>query len=321
MMNEILKRIQEIGIVPVIKLDRSEDAYPLGKALCDGGLPVAEVTFRSDCAKEAMKIMSEKLPNMLLGAGTVLRKEQVDEALDAGAKFIVSPGLNPEIVRYCIEKDVPIIPGCANASDIECALSLGLSTVKFFPAESLGGISMIKALSAPYTMINFMPTGGIKESNIVEYLNNTCVIACGGTWMIDHNAIQRGDFKMIENLTKKAVKTMLGLHLMHVGINANDATNEIIAEEFSNMLLCEKEVHTASCFAGTTIEVMKNGRGIHGHLAYGVHSVERAVRYYQSIGYTFKQESAIYNKENVLEAIYFEKEIGGFSIHLLKRKD
>ena len=210
-MNKVLDRIHKIGIVPVIKIDRVEDAYPLGKALCEGGLPVAEVTFRTEHAKEAMRIMNERLPDMLLGAGTVLTKKQVDDALEVGAKFIVSPGLNPEIVKYCIEKNVPIIPGCANASDIETALSLGLTTVKFFPAEALGGLPMIKALAAPYVNVTFMPTGGVKENNVVEYLNYDRIVACGGTWMIDSKAIAEGNFEKVKSLTNSAVKKMLGL--------------------------------------------------------------------------------------------------------------
>lgn len=318
-MNEILQKIHDIGIVPVIKLDRVEDAYPLGKALCEGGLPVAEVTFRTKHAKQAMEILHEKLPNMLLGAGTVLTTQQVDDALEAGAKFIVSPGLNPDIVRYCTTKGVPIVPGCANASDIELALSLGLETVKFFPAEPLGGLAMIKALAAPYTNVTFMPTGGVKEQNIVSYLAYDRILACGGTWMVDAQAIAEGNFEKIRDLTQNAVKTMLGLTLVHVGVNASEETSHEIAEEFSKLLLCESEVHKNSSFAGSSIEVMKQARGTHGHLAYGVNNAERAVRYYKSIGYHFDKETAIYDAKNCLKAIYFENEIGGFRIHLVKK--
>ncbi|WP_071441391.1 bifunctional 4-hydroxy-2-oxoglutarate aldolase/2-dehydro-3-deoxy-phosphogluconate aldolase [Traorella massiliensis] len=318
-MNEILDKISRIGIVPVIKIDRVEDALPLGKALCEGGLPVAEVTFRTEHAKKAMQIMNKELPQMLLGAGTVLTKEQVDDALEAGAKFIVSPGLNPEIVRYCIEKKVPVVPGCANASDIEAALSCGLTTVKFFPAEPLGGLKMIKALAAPYVNVNFMPTGGIKESNIVEYLDYDRIVACGGTWMVDAKAIKEGNFDRIKELTQNAVKTMLGLELAHVGVNADETSAEDVAGEFASLLQCETEPHSKSCFAGKTIEVMKNKLGTHGHIAYKVNSVERAVRYYESLGYTFDESSKAYNDDHSLKAIYFEKEIGGFKIHLLKK--
>lgn len=176
-MDAVLEKISRIGIVPVIRIDRPEDAEPLARALCEGGLPAAEVTFRTAHAKKAMQIIHEQFPQMILGAGTVLTKQQVDDAMEAGAQFIVSPGLNPEIVRYCQQKGILILPGTANASDIETALSLGLTTVKFFPAEPLGGLKMIKALAAPYVNVSFMPTGGIKESNVCEYLAYDRIVA------------------------------------------------------------------------------------------------------------------------------------------------
>ena len=150
-MNKILEQISLMGIVPVVKIDDAANAGSLAKALCDGGLPCAEVTFRTAAAREAISIMSKEYPDMLIGAGTVLTTKQVDQAVEAGAKFIVSPGLNPEVVKYCVEKDIPVTPGCATPSDIETAISYGLEVVKFFPAEAAGGLPMIKAMSAPYT--------------------------------------------------------------------------------------------------------------------------------------------------------------------------
>ncbi|MBQ4564464.1 MAG: bifunctional 4-hydroxy-2-oxoglutarate aldolase/2-dehydro-3-deoxy-phosphogluconate aldolase, partial [Lachnospiraceae bacterium] len=157
----VLKEIEKIGIIPVVVLDRVEDAIPLGKALIEGGLPCAEVTFRTEAAEECIRVMSETFPDLLVGAGTVLTTDQVDRAVAAGAKFIVSPGLNPRIVKYCVEKGIVIVPGCANPSDIEQALENGLEVVKFFPAEAIGGLKMIKAMAAPYVGVKFMPTGGI----------------------------------------------------------------------------------------------------------------------------------------------------------------
>ena len=159
-MNKVLEEFSKIGIIPVIALDNVEDAAPLAKALCDGGLPCAEVTFRTAAAEESIRIMSEQFPEMLVGAGTVLTTEQVDRAVNAGAKFIVSPGLNPKVVKYCVEKGIPVTPGCSNPSDVEVAIELGLDVVKFFPAEAAGGLSMIKSMAAPYTKMKFMPTGG-----------------------------------------------------------------------------------------------------------------------------------------------------------------
>ena len=316
-MDAILEKISRIGIVPVIKIDRIEDAEPLAKALCEGGLPVAEVTFRTEHAKQAMQIINEKFPDMILGAGTVLTTKQVDDAIEAGAKFIVSPGLNPEIVRYCQSKNIMILPGCANASDIEAALSFGLTTVKFFPAEPLGGLKMIKALAAPYVNVNFMPTGGVKENNICDYLAYDRIVACGGTWMIDSKLIANGEFDKIKELTQNAVKTMLGLKLDHVGINATPSTSEGIANEMAGLLQCDVRATSKSFFAGETVEVMnENGRGPHGHICYTVNSVDRAVRYFEARGYKFVEETKQFDAKGHLKFAYFEGEIGGFAIHL-----
>ncbi len=205
-MNETLKKINEIGIVPVVVLNDAKDAAPLAKALCDGGLPCAEVTFRTEAAEESIRIMSEQFPEMLVGAGTVLTTEQVDRAVAAGAKFIVSPGLNPRIVKYCVEKGILIIPGCANPSDIEQAIENGLSVVKFFPAEAAGGLKMIKAMAAPYVGVNFMPTGGINPKNVREYLAFNRIIACGGSWMVTADLVNNGEFDKITELAKECTE-------------------------------------------------------------------------------------------------------------------
>lgn len=205
-MNNVLEKIQELGIVPVVVLNDVKDAEPLAQALCDGGLPCAEVTFRTDAAEESIRIMSEKFPNMLIGAGTVLTTEQVDRAVTAGAKFIVSPGLNPRIVKYCVEKGILITPGCTNPSDIEQAIENGLEVVKFFPAEPAGGLKMIKAMAAPYVGMKFMPTGGINPSNVRNYLAYDRIVACGGSWMVDGKLVKAGEFDKITELVKDAVQ-------------------------------------------------------------------------------------------------------------------
>jgi len=212
-MNPVLEKIQKTGIIPVVVLNDVKDAEPLAKALIEGGLPCAEVTFRTDAAEESIRIMKEKFPELLLGAGTVLTTEQVDRAVAAGAEFIVSPGLNPRIVKYCVEKNIPITPGCANASDIEQALENGLEVVKFFPAEPAGGLKMIKALAAPYVGVKFMPTGGISASNVRDYLAYDRIIACGGSWMVSGDLVKAGEFDKIKELTAEAaaiVKEMRG---------------------------------------------------------------------------------------------------------------
>ena len=178
-MNKVLEEIKKIGIVPVVVLDDAKDAEPLAKALCEGGLPCAEVTFRTEAAEESIHIISEKYPEMLVGAGTVLTTKQVDRAVAAGAKFIVSPGFNPKVVKYCIDRDIPVTPGTQTPSEMEQAIEMGLDVVKFFPAEPAGGLKMIKAVAAPYTMLQFMPTGGINLNNVEEYLEYDRILACG----------------------------------------------------------------------------------------------------------------------------------------------
>ena len=205
-MNEVLEKIHELGIVPVVVLNDAKDAAPLAKALCDGGLPCAEVTFRTEAAEESIRIMTEQFPEMLVGAGTVLTKDQVDRAVSAGAKFIVSPGLNPEIVKYCVDKGILITPGCANPSDVEQALTYGLDVVKFFPAEPAGGLKMIKAMAAPYVGVKFMPPGGINQNNVREYLAYDRILACGGSWMVQGELVDAGEFDKIEDLTREAVE-------------------------------------------------------------------------------------------------------------------
>ena len=205
-MNEVLKQIEELGIVPVVVLNDAKDAEPLAKALCEGGLPCAEVTFRTDAAEESIRIMAEKFPDMLVGAGTVLTTEQVDRAVAAGAKFIVSPGLNPKVVKYCVEKGITITPGCANPSDVEQAIENGLDVVKFFPAEQAGGLAYIKAIAAPYVGMKFMPTGGLNPKNVRDYLACDKILACGGSWMVKGDLVKAGKFDEIKSLTEEAVK-------------------------------------------------------------------------------------------------------------------
>lgn len=205
-MENIYTKIEKTGIIPVVVLDRVEDAAPLAKALCDGGLPCAEVTFRTEAAEEAIRVMAEKYPEMLVGAGTVLTTDQVNRAVEAGAKFIVSPGLNPTVVDYCVKRGIPIIPGCSTPSDVEVAMGYGLKVVKFFPAEPAGGLNYIKAISAPYSNVRFMPTGGINPKNVSSYLECPAILACGGSWMVKKNLVSEGKFDEIEKLVHEAVK-------------------------------------------------------------------------------------------------------------------
>ncbi len=317
-MNDTLTKLSQIGIVPVVALNHIEDAKPLAKALCDGGLPCAEVTFRTACAEEAIRVISKEFPQMFVGAGTVLTTEQVDRAVNAGAKFIVSPGLNPEVVKYCVDKNIPVTPGCANPSDIEQALALGLDVVKIFPAEAIGGLKLIKSMAAPYVGMKFMPTGGINAKNLNEYLAFDRIIACGGSWMVSSALVDAGKFDEITALTKEAVRNMLGFRIKHIGINSPDAsTAEATANAFTTMFGFEKQEGDGSYFCSTDIEVMKSqGKGTMGHIAIGCNSVDRAVYHLKSQGVDFDMDTALYNEKGAMKFIYIKGEFGGFAVHL-----
>ena len=317
-MNEILKEISKIGIVPVVKIDNAKDAAPLAKALINGGLPCAEVTFRTAAAEEAIAIMAKEYPDMLIGAGTVLTTEQVDKAVNAGAKFIVTPGFNEKVVKYCVEKNIPVTPGCPSTSDIEAAIQLGLDVVKFFPAENLGGISMIKALAAPYVGIKFMPTGGINAKNINSYLDCDKILACGGSWMVKDTLINEGKFDEIEALTKEAVANMLGFKLSHLAINCEDeAKAKAVADMFTLCFNFSQKEIPVSYFCTDAIEVMKfNGRGTMGHIAVKTNYMDKAVAYLERKGIALDYESAKYDDKGNMNFIYLAEEFGGFAVHL-----
>ena len=318
----MIEKIKMFGIVPVVRIDDVEKAVPLAEALCRGGLPCAEITFRTAQAEESIRRIAAALPDMFVGAGTVLTPEQADKAKAAGAKFIVSPGLNPTVVQYCKNIGIPIFPGCSNPSDIEKALELGLTCVKFFPAEQAGGIAAVKAMAAPYGNISFLPTGGISAKNLNDYLSFECVVACGGSWMVSPELISAGDFAAIEELTRTAVRTMLGFELAHVGINSeSEKEAEKVAKLFSDLFGFAYKSGNSSVFAGTYIEVMKTPYlGTRGHIAIRTNYIDRAVYYLKSLGVEFNEESAKYDAKNKLIALYLKEEFGGFAVHLVQKQ-
>lgn len=316
----INEQFKEYGVVPVVVLNDAKDALPLAKALVEGGLACAEVTFRTDAAEESIRLMSEAYPEMLVGAGTVLTIDQVKRAVKAGAKFIVSPGFDPEIVDYCLENNIPVLPGCITPSEVAQAVKRGLKVVKFFPAEQAGGLAMIKAMSAPYVNMKFMPTGGINADNLTSYLDFKKIIACGGSWMVKKDLVAAGKFDEITKLTRQAVEKMLGFEVRHVGVNlASEAEAEELADKFADMFGFEKKVGNSSIFSGTGFELMKNGgRGTHGHIAIATNYIERAIYHLERRGFKFDKDSAVV-KDGKLKAIYFEGEFGGFGVHLVQK--
>lgn len=315
-MNEVLQKIYEIGIVPVIAIDDADKAVPLAKALVKGGLPAAEVTFRTAAAEEAIRRIVKEVPEMLVGAGTVLTKEQADRAIDAGVKFIVSPGFNPEITKYVLSKGMLMMPGTATPGEMEQAMSMGLDVVKFFPAEQNGGIAKLKAVAGPYTNLRWMPTGGVNAKNLMDYLSFPKIVACGGTWMVKKDLIEAGNWDEIERLTREAVNTMLGFEVKHIGINCDNEEEALKAAKlFAAMFGFDYAVGNSSIFAGSkSIEIMKaNGRGKNGHIAIGTNTLPRAVAYFRNKGIAFAEETL------TEKAVYFQDEIAGFAVHLVQK--
>lgn len=311
-MNNIVKELSLYGIVPVVKIERIEDALPLAKALCEGGLPIAEVTFRTECAKEAIKVMKNAYPEMIVGAGTVLNANQVDEAMEAGSQFIVSPGLNPKTVQYCLDKNIPILPGCASPSDMERAIELGLDTVKFFPAEANGGIKAIKAMSAPYGNLHFMPTGGINTNNLNDYLSFDKILACGGTWMVSQDLIDNQQWDKITEITKEAIKTMLDIQVHHIAIGCHDQGQELLS-----LVHNPTYKQYPSSIISNHIEFMfdENEQQLN-HISLSTKSIERAMFFLQKLGYSFNKKTIQYNEKNKIKFVYFNELVSGCRCHL-----
>ena len=321
-MHTVLQDLGRIGIVPVIKIDDAKKAIPLAKALAAGGISCAELTFRTSQAEEAITLIKAHVPDMLVGAGTVLTTDQVDRAVGAGAQFIVSPGLNPKIVAYCIQKGIPIAPGCSNPSDIEQALEFGLDLVKFFPAEQAGGLNYIKAISAPYPTLKFMPTGGINAGNIAAYSTFEKIHACGGSWMVSPELVNAGDFDEITALSREAVQNMLGFTVAHIGINAGDAGKAMQAASlFTNLFGFPVKDGSSSVFSGDTVELVKTSApGAHGHIAIATNSIYRAAAWLERNNRALDHANAKKDSKGNTIALYLKDDILGFAVHLLQKK-
>lgn len=316
--SDLVKKIYEIGILPVIAIDDPESAVPLARALCEGGLPAAEITFRTPCAKEAIIRIKRELPDMLVGAGTVLTQDQADDAVSAGAEFIVTPGFNPETVKYVLSRGVPIMPGTATPGEMEQAMSMGLEIVKFFPAEQNGGLSKLKAVSAPYQKLRFIPTGGINSQNLSDYIKFPKVLACGGTWMVKKELIEAKNWDEIRRLTTEAVRSMLGLEFAHLGINCDcgaDSLSKKGSGLLGEMFGFDWDEDFPIFTAQRKIELCKApARGTLGHIGIYTNSVGRAAAYFRKKGYNIP-EFEIPCKGPV----YFEDEFMGFAVHLTQK--
>ena len=305
-MNPIVEKVYQIGIIPVIAFNSVDEALPLCKALADGGLPAAEVTFRTACAEECIRKIHEEMPEMLLGAGTVLTTEQADRAMAAGASFIVAPGFDPEVCKHVIDKGGIMMPGTCSAGEMQQAMNMGCEALKFFPAEANGGVGMLKNIGAALKSARWMCTGGVNAKNVNDYLGYDQIFAVGGTWMCKSDVIKAGDWAKITAQSKEAVDTMLGLKLMHIGINTE---NEEEAMKLANLIgrLLNKE-----------FEIMKKvGRGTNGHIAIGCNNVDRAIYHLSQRGAKFDLDSKVVKNGKTI-ACYFADEIGGFAFHLVQ---
>ena len=319
---KFLEQLECTGIVPVIKLENTADAVNLAKALYDGGIHCAEVTFRAEGADKVIADMVKAYPDMLVGAGTVLTTEQCDRAIEAGAKFCVAPGLNPKVVKHCLDKGVPFTPGVANGSQIEQAMELGLDFVKFFPAEQAGGLPYIKAISAPYSSMKFMPTGGVNENNLNTYLAFKKIVCCGGSWIVPDALVKAGKWEEITALCRSAVNKMLDFSVAHIGINCENESEAMdVSAKFEKMFGWTQKPGNSSVFAGSFIECMKSPfKGAKGHIAVSTNSVCRAVYQLRYQGIEADMSTAKYNADGRMTNIYLKEEFGGFAVHLTEKK-
>ena len=320
-MNPIVERVYEIGIIPVIAFNSVDEAVPLCKALVAGGLPAAEVTFRTACAEDCIKKIHEEVPEMLLGAGTVLTIDQADRAMAAGASFIVSPGFDPNVTKHVIEKGGIMMPGTCSPGEMQQAMNLGCEAIKFFPAEANGGVAMLKNIGGALKTAKWMCTGGINAKNVNDYLAYPQIFAVGGTWMCKSDKIKAGAWDEITAMCREAVDTMLGLELGHIGINcADEAEAAKTAEVLGSLLSMAVKPGNSSIFVGKKeFEIMKKpGRGTHGHIAILTNNVDRAIYHLGLRGVKFDMDSKNV-KDGKTIAIYLADEVAGFAIHLVQR--
>lgn len=320
-MSSLMETIHNIGIIPVIAIEDPDKAVPLAEALLEGGLPAAEITFRTAAAEEAIHRISMDCPQVLVGAGTILNVEQCDRAVAAGARFIVSPGYDPEVVSHCVSRNIPVLPGCVSASDLTAAYNAGLQYVKFFPAEPSGGAAFLRALAPVFPTLKFMPTGGVNTGNMLDYLNYDRVLACGGTWMVKKDLIEGEQWDQVTSLCVEAVKTMLGFELDHVGINCADPEgSEGAARRFATLFGFTYKPGNSSNMAGTGIECCKAPfLGAYGHLAIGTNNMDRAIYHLIRQGVVFDETTRKLDSRGHTKAIYLKGEIAGFAIHLVQK--
>ena len=314
------EKIAALGIIPVIKIPELKYAIPLAKALRDGGINAIEVTARNSIAFDSIRAIRNAYPDMTIGAGTIMSEDMVDEAVEAGAEFCVAPGFNPRIVIYCQKKNIPFLPGCTTASEIGAAQEMGLTVLKFFPAEANGGIAALKDLSGPFQNIRFVTTGGMNFDNIEKYLQLKCVAACGGSFMAKTDVIQSENWGKITADCRKALDLSLGFRLAHVGIN-HDSPEEASqdAKAFCRLFRLQEDVRGDKCtFSGSFVENMNfMFYGTKGHIGFKSNNINRAYHYIKSLGVEINEESIQRNSSGEMTIFYLKDEIGGFAVHIV----
>lgn len=316
---DVLKRLAQSGVVPVVVLEDAKDAVPTAKAMLAGGIDVMEITFRTAAAADSIKAVAQECPDMVVGAGTVVNLEQCKLAVECGAKFIVSPGYDEETVAWCCDNGIPITPGCVTPTEIMMALKHGLKVLKFFPANVYGGLSAIKSLAGPFGGVKFIPTGGVNAQNLAEFISSPYIHAVGGSWICPKADIAAGNFDKITALCKEARKSLLGFEVAHIGINTPDADAAMdVCKAFNDAFDFNVKQGNSSNFASTGVEVMKTMfKGANGHIAIRTNKMIPAIAEMERRGYELDMDS-VKDKDNI-KAVYFKNEIGGFAVHLLQK--
>ena len=315
----VLKRLAQSGVVPVVVLEDAKDAVPTAKAMLAGGIDVMEITFRTAAAADSIKAVAQECPDMVVGAGTVVNLEQCKLAVECGAKFIVSPGYDEETVAWCCDNGIPVTPGCVTPTEIMMALKHGLKVLKFFPANVYGGLSAIKSLAGPFGGVKFIPTGGVNAQNLAEFISSPYIHAVGGSWICPKADIAAGNFDKITALCKEARKSLLGFEVAHIGINTPDADASMdVCKAFNDAFDFNVKQGNSSNFASTGVEVMKTMfKGANGHIAIRTNKMIPAIAEMERRGYELDMESV--KDKNNIKAVYFKNEIGGFAVHLLQK--
>ena len=316
---DVLKRLAQSGVVPVVVLEDAKDAVPTAKAMLAGGIDVMEITFRTAAAADSIKAVAQECPDMVVGAGTVINLEQCKLAVECGAKFIVSPGYDEETVAWCCDNGIPVTPGCVIPTEIMMALKHGLKVLKFFPANVYGGLSAIKSLAGPFGGVKFIPTGGVNAQNLAEFISSPYIHAVGGSWICPKADIAAGNFDKITALCKEARKTLLGFEVAHIGINTPDADAAMdVCKAFNDAFDFNVKQGNSSNFASTGVEVMKTMfKGANGHIAIRTNKMIPAIAEMERRGYELDMDSV--KDKNNIKAVYFKNEIGGFAVHLLQK--